>query len=80
MRSPRPRYPARSGTGSPPALASLPTGLNTVARLLSVASPGDARSRGSLVPIAFTLLVTGIGLSCVLANVLDGHPTVFILP
>lgn len=51
-----------------------------VARDRSGASRGDPPWQRNLLPIAFTVLMTGIGLSCVMANVLDGYPTVFTLP
>ncbi|MCJ2015607.1 hypothetical protein [Methylobacterium sp. J-076] len=45
-----------------------------------VSSFGTAPWQRSVVAIACTVGVTGIGLSCLLANVLHGHPTVFTLP
>ncbi len=77
MRCLRPRSPAGHGAGSQ---AARPVGRTTVARFLFVESLGSARWHRSLLPIAFTVLATGIGLSCVLANVLDGGPTVLAMP
>ena len=60
--------------------ASASSGRMRLARLLMVASLGNSPWARSLLSIAFTVLVTGIGMSCVLASVLDGHPVIFAVP
>ncbi|NEU13777.1 hypothetical protein G3T14_16795 [Methylobacterium sp. BTF04] len=44
-----------------------------------IASFGDKPWQRSLPALAFTLLATGIGLSCVLTNALAGDPAVLTL-
>ena len=77
----RPRHRPWPEVGS--SSASAPDGRTAaarVARFLFAALPGDAPWHRILLSIAVTALLTGIGLSCVLAKVLDGHPVVFTWP
>lgn len=83
MRPDRPRLRLRSEAGSSPESAFAPTRRTAsakVAGILFTDSLGNAPSHRILLSVAVTVLLTGIGLSCVLANVLGGHPIVFTVP
>lgn len=76
----RPHHGPRSAAGPSPVSASVQAGGGTFGRSLLPAAFGIASGHRRVLAVAFTVLATGIGLSCVLANVLDGHSAVFTLP
>ena len=69
----RPHHCPRSAAGPSPVSASVQAGGGTFERFRIPAAFDTASWHRSVLAVAFTVLATGIGLSCVVASVPDGH-------
>lgn len=76
------RHDARSEARRGAFLGSLgrTTAAKAVRAVGGVLVQNDVLLRQTLVSVAVSVLLTGIGVTCILTNVLDGHPTVYALP
>lgn len=77
------RYSPRPEAGPMASMASGPAARRAsemLTRVLFVAPVGKVPWHRISMSLAVTVLLTGIGLSCVVAQVLDGHPVIFTVP